>query len=296
MVQPAPIEPCDRDLPEPITVHATSEGRGWQGLAVSFQEVPPVAVCMPAWDDECIVVHRSNAKLRLRDGRRWTSELTTPGTVHLLPSGSDFDFIVEDRVETQTIILSRSILTEVASEFVTADPDQILLRQGLYRPPIEQLLLFDSIGAALQGDNAESAIFSEYVSRAIAAQLLFAWAADHGRMMAAPKRGRRRTVTRAIDFIQSNLGTKITIQRIADAVGVGTTTLCREFKLELGVAPHQVVTDLRLKRARHLLKQAHSSLPDVATQCGFSSQQHMTITFREHLGLTPGAYRKSITD
>lgn len=294
MVQRSPIEPGDPDLPMPIAVHASSEGRGWQGLVVSFQEVPPAAVCMPAWGDECVVVHRSSAKLRLRDGRRWISEITMPGTVHLLPSGAEFDFVVEDRVETQTIMLSRSVLTEVATEFVTADPDRIRLRQGVYQPPGEQLLLFDSIGAALKRNDAESAVFSEYVSRAIAAQLLFAWAAENGRAIAVPKRGRSRTVTRAIDFMQANLSSKLTLQKIADATGVGTTTLCREFRHELGVAPHQLITDLRLRRARQLLNQPRASLPDVAAQCGFSSQQHMTITFREHLGLTPGAYRKSV--
>jgi AraC family transcriptional regulator len=210
----------------------------------------------------------------------------------MMTSGVEFDFNLEQKVETQTIRLSRTILTEVAAEFLTTDPDQIQLHGGFYRPPEVQVSLFQAIGAALRQDDAQSAILSEYLARALAAQLLVTWAHEHGRLLALRRRGRSRTVTRSIEFIQSNLGTRLTLEKVAAAAGVGVTTLCREFRLELGAPPHQVITELRVAHAKQLLGNPLTSLSEVAVQCGFSSQQHMTKTFRDQLGVTPGAYRK----
>lgn len=280
-----------------LTVYGSSAGLGWQGLFSSFENVPATAgtVCPPIMGEEMIVVHRSAGTIRWRENDRWTYEHANPGSIHLIPSGTAHSIALDQSVQAQSVLLGREILIEVASEFVRGDPEKITLHHLLYAPPPDQSLLLDSIGAAFMGRKEGSAILAEYAARTIAAQLLVAWSVEQGRTIAfPPKRGRSRVVARAMDYMHANLSAKLTLAIIADAAGVSITVLGREFRKDLGIAPHNALIDLRLKRAQNLLQRSRFSLPDIAVQCGFSSQEHMTHTFRDRLGLTPGAYRKMI--
>lgn len=51
------------------------------------------------------------------------------------------------------------------------------------------------------------------------------------------------------------------------------------------------VLNLRIERAKALLCQEGTSIADVALQCGFSHQEHLTRMFRRFTGTTPGRYR-----
>lgn len=280
----------------PLVVHASSTPLGWKGLFSSFERAPAIPSCrLRVTRDERIVIHRSVGSMRWRHDRSWMHEQTAPGVVHLIPGGMDVEIGTEDDLDTQTIILDRDILIEVASEIVVADPDRIELRHAFYSGPTTQRRLFQSIGAALISDEPASSLYAEYAARALAAQLLIDWCAAEGRSLhLSPLKGRGPTLGRAMDFMRANLGSKIDLQTIARAVGVSTTILHREFQLGLGVPPHQTLLHLRLQNAQSLLARTRSSLSEVAAQCGFSSQEHMTRAFRVRFGVTPGAYRKAI--
>lgn len=294
MVRPVSVEARRSDLPSPLVMHCSSAGLGWHGLFSSFERAPAIAGRAATGADERIILHRSGLDIRWRNARQWNLEHVVPGTVHLIPGGTEFEVDFDDDVETQTIIIGREILVEVASEFIASDPSKLSLRQSFYAAPMPQLHLFQSIGAAVASEDPGWAVYAEYAARAVAAQLLSAWSTDHGRVITfPPRRGRSRTVPRAMDFMQSNLGAKLTLEIIGQAVGVSVTKLCREFRSDLDMAPHQALVELRLKRAQHLLQHSKVPLLDIADQCGFSSQEHMTGSFRTRFGLTPRAYRRS---
>ena len=66
----------------------------------------------------------------------------------------------------------------------------------------------------------------------------------------------------------------------------------RAFKAATGTTPHQVLIERRVARARERLEHGTDPIVDVALECGFSSQAHMTSTFTRQLGVSPGRYRK----
>ena len=66
----------------------------------------------------------------------------------------------------------------------------------------------------------------------------------------------------------------------------------RLFKATLRVSPYQYVLNRRVERAKILLGENKQSLADIALQCGFSHQEHMTRMFRRFTGVTPGLYRR----
>lgn len=103
----------------------------------------------------------------------------------------------------------------------------------------------------------------------------------------------RDLVARITTYLIDRLDENVSLQDVADHVGLSKFYVQRRFRSELGLSPHEFVLQARLKKARDLLR-GDTSLADIAYDCGFSSQQHMTNAFTRHMGLSPGRYRKHI--
>lgn len=103
-----------------------------------------------------------------------------------------------------------------------------------------------------------------------------------------------RHIRRAIDYIEARLEGDLRLSEIADAVGMGVYAFARAFKAEMGRSPYQYIVARRLSRARDLLASSDRPIADIAYAAGFSSQSHLTDTFRRRLGITPGRYRRDV--
>jgi hypothetical protein len=57
------------------------------------------------------------------------------------------------------------------------------------------------------------------------------------------------------------------------------------FRMATELTPHQYILDQRISRAQSMLQQSATSLIEMAAECGFSSQSHMTNVFRTRGGL-----------
>jgi AraC family transcriptional regulator len=96
---------------------------------------------------------------------------------------------------------------------------------------------------------------------------------------------------RVDDLIEARLATKLTVQELAEALGLSTGFFARAFKRATGRAPHDHIIDRRIARARHLLGDRSRGLAAIALASGFASHAHMTATFRTRLGIPPQALR-----
>jgi AraC family transcriptional regulator len=93
------------------------------------------------------------------------------------------------------------------------------------------------------------------------------------------------------ELIEARLDTKLTVQQLADALGLSAGFFCRAFAAAVGQAPHDHIVDRRLSRARLLLRNPALDLSAIAHASGFASHAHMTATFRQRLGVTPSELR-----
>lgn len=93
------------------------------------------------------------------------------------------------------------------------------------------------------------------------------------------------------EFIESRLDQPVRVAEIAAAVGLGPHRLTRLLKSTTGLSPHEFVTQIRIERARELLKSRDLTIAEIAFRLGFANQSHFTATFRKRLGTTPRKYR-----
>jgi AraC-like DNA-binding protein len=81
-----------------------------------------------------------------------------------------------------------------------------------------------------------------------------------------------------------------TLEALARELGTHPSHLVRTFRREYGLPPHRYLIGRRLDRARRLLL-AGMPIAEVAAECGFHDQAHLTRHFRALLGTTPGRFR-----
>ncbi len=82
---------------------------------------------------------------------------------------------------------------------------------------------------------------------------------------------------------------------LALGVGLSTRQLERLFRKYLHRTPTRFYLELRLERARLLLRQTSMSVLDVALACGFVSASHFSKCYREHFTRRPGEERRPPT-
>ena len=78
---------------------------------------------------------------------------------------------------------------------------------------------------------------------------------------------------------------------LAHKAGLSTRQLERLFRKYLSTTPTRYYLNLRLARARHLLRQTSMSILSIALACGFVSASHFSKCYREIYSRTPRAER-----
>lgn len=99
-------------------------------------------------------------------------------------------------------------------------------------------------------------------------------------------------VRRAVEYIQANLSEKIDLRSISKAAGLSPFYFSRVFRAAHGSTVHRFVLERRLDFAWRLLRDSDISVSSIALETGFSSQSHLTTSFRQRYGVTPAAFRQ----
>ncbi|MHC8407411.1 helix-turn-helix transcriptional regulator [Pseudomonas sp. TMB3-21] len=93
------------------------------------------------------------------------------------------------------------------------------------------------------------------------------------------------------EFIDAGLEGPLSVQAMAELLGLSEGFFMRAFKQATGKSPHSYLIDRRLARARACLSNSTASLSAIALACGFSSQAHMATAFKQRIGVSPTQLR-----
>lgn len=99
-------------------------------------------------------------------------------------------------------------------------------------------------------------------------------------------------LTEAVTLMEANIEEPLSTDEIAQLAGISRRQLERLFKQYLGSLPSRYYLELRLKRARQLLRDTNYSIVQVGLMCGFSSGSHFSTAFGALFGNTPREERQ----
>ena len=85
-----------------------------------------------------------------------------------------------------------------------------------------------------------------------------------------------------------------TLGELAATARVSVNHFIRSFRQVRGTTPHQLVMTRRRQRAMDLLRRPDLTVADVSDAAGYSSPAYFVASFRQRLGVTPGAYRRAV--
>ena len=78
-----------------------------------------------------------------------------------------------------------------------------------------------------------------------------------------------------------------------DVSPINKTTKDISFKNEMNQTPMEYLTDIRIEESKVLLSTTNYSMSQIASIVGFSTQAYFSKQFKQKMGMTPLAYRKS---
>ena len=93
------------------------------------------------------------------------------------------------------------------------------------------------------------------------------------------------------EYIYSHIKERITVEDLADVLGVSASYLSRLFNKETGDSVRTYIRTPTNEMAQHLLQYSEYSMIEIANRLSFSSQSHFIQQFRESVGMTPKKYR-----
>lgn len=99
----------------------------------------------------------------------------------------------------------------------------------------------------------------------------------------------------AITFMEDHHAEHITLPQIAEVAGLSTHYFCNYFKKQTGFSPITYLTNVRIRRAKELLKRSDLSVLNVALSCGFEDVSFFIKKFKFATDQTPLQYRKNAT-
>ena len=102
------------------------------------------------------------------------------------------------------------------------------------------------------------------------------------RMLSLQKEGEiSNIVSQCIDYIYKNIHDRITVDDLAEHVGVSRSHLSRLFKKELNISISEYIRNRKLDRAQNLLQYSDYSAIEITNYLAFASQSHFIMSFKK---------------
>ena len=100
-------------------------------------------------------------------------------------------------------------------------------------------------------------------------------------------------VRRVLAHIEANLGLSIRNKDLATIARLSPFHFNVAFRNSVGESPHAHIIRRRVERAQGLMLSTNKTLTDIAADCGFADQAHLTRLFRRLSGESPAAWRRA---
>ncbi|QBR02099.1 helix-turn-helix domain-containing protein [Paraburkholderia pallida] len=96
---------------------------------------------------------------------------------------------------------------------------------------------------------------------------------------------------RALAYVDTHLAEPIGLRDLAASAGVTRMHFAAQFRLAMGLAPHEYLMRCRIERAKSLLLNADRAILDIALACGFRTHAHFGAVFKRMVGASPTGWR-----
>jgi AraC family transcriptional regulator len=293
--------PARRIEPAVPTVFRSSQEKDWGGLVVQATDEPPNLENWldPVMSDTSLILVMSGT-IHMEPHSVWKGQPIRQGDLFLKPGGSgpyvlSWRALSSEPFQLLHLQLKNDLFARVAEEVVERDPArlEVLGRFGFQDPLLKQIGF--AIWQELEQDTPVGRLYVQMAAQMLAVHLLRHYtglARDTGGIEEPTQKLTLHQVRRVEDFVLAHLSQDLSLDMLAQQIGFSVYHFARVFRQTTGESPHQFVLRLRCEQAQRLLKETAVSLAQIAQECGFANQSHLTQVFKRQFGVTPRTYRQ----
>ena len=96
-----------------------------------------------------------------------------------------------------------------------------------------------------------------------------------------------------INYINDNYGNnRLSLQSISESIYLSQTYLCAFFKKATGKTLNQYITEVRIEKAKEMLRDTGIKVYEIAYRVGFTDTNYFSTLFKKHVGITPSEYKE----
>ena len=101
-------------------------------------------------------------------------------------------------------------------------------------------------------------------------------------------------ISPAINYIAKNYNKDIKNDELAKLTGLSTVYFRKLFAEFFGISPIAYVNELRIKKAKEMLKSDYGSISEIAESLGYLNIYDFSRIFKKHVGISPSKYEKQL--
>ena len=269
----------------------SSAGTRWNDILLEQHRIPSSELADLAYQRHVVVINIGHSTTwEFKKAGRFRRFFKPRGAISFFPSHQPFS----GRLKVERGVLANVLMLALEPVFVNRtalglelDSDRIELveQRRSTDPTIHHIAM--ALRAGVQTGAALDQMYGEALSTALAVHLL----REYGAAVLGPKRHSgglpREKLVRAVEYIQDQLDTDLTVSGIAQAVYMSPYHFTRLFKESTGQSPYQYVVEARARKAKELLITGKVTISEAAHQVGFVDQSHLTRHFKRVFGLPP---------
>ncbi len=105
--------------------------------------------------------------------------------------------------------------------------------------------------------------------------------------------GAKEDIKKVVDYMNENCTSGVSCTELSDLIKMGKHSFLRNFKAQTSKTPYEYLLDLKIEKAKKMLKSNEYNITEISLMCGFSSHSHFTSTFKKKIGMSPSEYRNS---
>jgi AraC family transcriptional regulator len=272
----------------------SSLGLRWKGFGVEHHLVLPgpkeetptdLYVVAIAAGKHASYGQRANAR------RRFEGYVKEPQSVSIFPGGVLPAITPATDTELIVCAFEQDFVAEIARESDIHSVPEMPMEEGVRDPAIVNL--GNLLVTEARTGGASGTLYADHVAHAFVLRLLSLWRLPK-RSTAGELSIPRISLRRVLERMHTNPETDWSLASLAEESGFSRNHFIRMFRSSTGVTPHRYLLQLRVERAKAMLRNSRVRLIDIAASCGFSSEAHLSRAFRGLLGTTPSEYRRDI--
>ncbi len=106
--------------------------------------------------------------------------------------------------------------------------------------------------------------------------------------------GKNELIEQAIEYFHKEYRNKISIEEYANKCNISCCWFIRSFKKHTGTTPGQYLSDIRINKAKELLKNGTFNITETAEFVGYDNPLYFSRIFKKNVGMSPREYLKKL--